>query len=277
MTHDVITYAPPPELQAFIECYWSWRFLPEGQELEAILPDASPELIVHIGEPPKRLRASGQWVRQPRAFLICAATRSLQIAADHPIDMFAIRFRPWGVGVFSTLPMNQMIDVETPPADVFGTDGTKLTEGLAQATNTHLRVDIANRVFRMMAQPQSVMVEYAIALSKSIAGGTTKSSDIANTLGVSERTLRRLWRNLTGIEYRKFTTLMRFHRAVTMVDAGLDLSAVAAECGYSDQPHMAREVKRIAGLPPVALKNRLGEEVYAALYRDRPAAPWSTG
>ena len=276
MTQDIRLYSPSPDLQSFIECYWSWRFTPEERELEAILPDAAPELIVHIGEPPDRLRSSGQWVRQPRAFLIYAVFNSLQIATDHPIDMFAVRFRPWGLCVFSTQPLAKMIDVETPPVDVFGASGTKLVENFAQSARVEERIEIANCAFRKMAAPRTEQAGHAIALSKLIAAGTARSCDLADALGVSERTFRRLWRDLTGIEHRKFTSLMRFHRAVAMVDAGTDLSAVAAECGYSDQPHMAREVKRIAGLPPAALKKRLGEEVYAALYKDRPAAPWST-
>ena len=277
MSKNVCLYTPPPDLHAFIECYWSWRFSPEERELEAILPDAAPELIVHIGEPPNRLHASGQWVRQPHAFLICAAFKSVQIAADYPIDMFAVRFRPWGLGVYSKRPMADMIDVETPPVDVFGAVGAKLVKDLVTASKTEARIEAANRAFRMMAPSRSVKVDHAIALSKLIASGTTKSSDLAEALGVSERTFRRLWRALSGIEHRKFTALMRFHHAVAMVAAGADLSAAAAECGYSDQPHMAREIKRIAGLPPVSLRNRLGEEVYAALYKDRPAAPWTTG
>ena len=276
MTQHVRLYSPPPDLHSFIECYWSWRFTPEERELEAILPDAAPELIMHFGEPPERLSPSGQWVRQPRAFLIHAAFNSLQLATDHPIDMFAVRFRPWGLGVFSAQSLAEMIDVETPLVEVFGATGTKLVESFAQSACDKERIEIANRTFRAMTPSRTEKVDQAIALSKMIAGGTARSSDLADALGVSERTFRRLWRGLTGIEYRKFTALMRFHRAVAMLDAGADLSAIAAECGYSDQPHMAREVKRIAGLPPIDLKKRLGEKVYAALYKERPAAPWNT-
>ena len=177
--------------------------------------------------------------------------------------------------MFSEAPLSEMIDTEALPEDVFGTDGLRLIEALSLAPDTDARIEAANQAFRAML-PQSARANQATALSAHIAGGTVRSGDIANGLGISERSFRRLWRSMTGIEHRNFATLMRFHRAIAMVDEGISLSAVAAECGYSDQPHMAREVKRISGLSPAQLKKCLGENVYGALYKDRPTSPWRT-
>ena len=50
--------------------------------------------------------------------------------------------------------------------------------------------------------------------------------------------------------------MLRFQRAVAMLrsSAGEDLSAVALACGYSDQAHLSREVRDLAGLTPTALQ-----------------------
>ena len=68
--------------------------------------------------------------------------------------------------------------------------------------------------------------------------------------------------------------LMRFHKALEMIDRGVNLKQVAADCGYSDQAHMARQIKAITGLPPSSLRRRLGKGVYRDLYTSRPGAPW---
>jgi hypothetical protein len=68
--------------------------------------------------------------------------------------------------------------------------------------------------------------------------------------------------------------LTSFHSALARIAAGEDLALTAADCGYSDQAHMARQIKQIAGLPPSSLRRRLGERAYRALSESRPGAPW---
>jgi AraC-like DNA-binding protein len=91
---------------------------------------------------------------------------------------------------------------------------------------------------------------------------------------MSNRSFTRLWNEVVGIQPRRFLQLMRFHSALARIAAGEDLAVVAAACGYSDQAHMARQIKQIAGLPPSSLRLRLGERAYRALYESRPGAPW---
>lgn len=112
-----------------------------------------------------------------------------------------------------------------------------------------------------------------IAIANAVVSGKTKSHEIATSLKLSGRSFRRYWADLVGVEHRMFMSLMRFHRAVTMIDKGSELSVIAFECGYADQSHLARDIKLLSGLPPTILKKRLGDEVYHSLFKNRRSAP----
>lgn len=60
---------PQKCLEPYIECYWSWRITPVERERDAIFPDASTELIIHLAKPPKALKDNDVWIEQPRNFL----------------------------------------------------------------------------------------------------------------------------------------------------------------------------------------------------------------
>ena len=170
--------------------------------------------------------------------------------------------------------MAELLDREVALADVFPMFGEELNKQIQAAPDTAARVAISDDALRHALADNRVRDEPIRSLNKVVAGGAASGRDIASSLGVSERTLRRLWHQVVGLEHRKFVSLMRFHRALGMVDAGEELSFVAAECGYADQPHLARDFKNIAGLPASLLRKRLGADVYRDLYANRPAAPW---
>lgn len=269
------TISPDPALESFVECYWAWEIPAACGELDPLLPDAAPEMIFHLATPPRVLRSSGLWEQQRRAFLICASQRAVRLAVEAPMAVFVIRFRPWGASRFTARSMADLVDREIPPDEVFSSFGGDLCNWIHKASNTEERVAVVNATLQRALADQSKKDEFIRDLHRCAVGGVARGRDIAAALGVSERTFRRLWHEIVGLEQRKFFSLMRFHRALEMIDAGYDLSLVASECGYADQPHLARDFRRISGLPASMLRKRLGADVYRDLYANRPAAPWT--
>jgi AraC-like DNA-binding protein len=43
--------------------------------------------------------------------------------------------------------------------------------------------------------------------------------------------------------------VLRLQRALELARRGVPFASVAAEAGYADQPHFAREVRALTGLP----------------------------
>lgn len=83
-------------------------------------------------------------------------------------------------------------------------------------------------------------------LAKAFASGVPVA-EAASDLGWSERTLRRRAHQAYGYGPKMLVRVLRFRRAVERARAGDAPARIAAECGYSDQSHLAREVRALSG------------------------------
>ena len=82
---------------------------------------------------------------------------------------------------------------------------------------------------------------------------------VASDLGVSERHLRRVFRETVGVSPKQFAKLTRFHRALRAAreDVPASWATIAADVGYYDQAHLIAEFRAIAGVTPRALLGEL--------------------
>jgi transcriptional regulator GlxA family with amidase domain len=170
--------------------------------------------------------------------------------------------------------MANMLDRPVLPSESLNDLGDDLVTGLTSVKSDSSRVEVANRTLEKALQSPSQIETRLKILLDAADGGRCSSAKMAQKLSMSDRSFSRLWSEIVGIQPRKFIQLMRFHNALQMIDAGAKLAKVAANCGYSDQSHMARQIKAISGLPPSSLRRRLGNRVYRDLYTSRPGAPW---
>jgi AraC-like DNA-binding protein len=78
---------------------------------------------------------------------------------------------------------------------------------------------------------------------------------VAAELGVSERHLRRVFRETVGVSPKAFARIARFHRALGAgrQDARAGWASIAAAAGYYDQAHLIAEFRAIAGVTPRVL------------------------
>lgn len=90
-------------------------------------------------------------------------------------------------------------------------------------------------------------------------GKNLAAKEIGDVTFRSQRQSERLFKDATGWTPIRFSRLCRFQKAVAMLTSSRDtsLAATAIDCGYSDQAHMTREFRDLAGVPPLQfLKNR---------------------
>ncbi|WP_406692373.1 helix-turn-helix transcriptional regulator [Saccharopolyspora sp. ID03-671] len=70
---------------------------------------------------------------------------------------------------------------------------------------------------------------------------------LADSVGVSERQLRRRIGDAVGYGPRTLVSVLRFQRAAR---GGGALADLAHRCGYADQAHLTREFRRLTGTTP---------------------------
>jgi hypothetical protein len=91
-------FAPPPQLQGALACFWTRMVPPEGARVR-VLPDACSDLIWGRGK--------GAWIAGPdtRAWLSSAAAGSVLVGA---------RFLPGAGGAALAHPLSDLLDSRAP-------------------------------------------------------------------------------------------------------------------------------------------------------------------
>jgi AraC-like DNA-binding protein len=76
----------------------------------------------------------------------------------------------------------------------------------------------------------------------------TRTSSIAETVGLTERQLHRRCLPAFGYGTKTLTRIFRMTRAIDLARAGTAFADTAHRSGYADQAHLARDVRDLAGV-----------------------------
>lgn len=90
------------------------------------------------------------------------------------------------------------------------------------------------------------------------AFGTLPIRDLAAEFSMTPQAFSRVFHRAFGVPAVFFRNQLRLHLAEQKLSQGGRASAVALECGYSDQAHLIRELKKSRGVTP---------KVYATAYQ----------
>ena len=101
--------------------------------------------------------------------------------------------------------------------------------------------------------------ELAVAAAERLTGSSGSVYAVAEELGVSERQLRRVFRETVGVSPKAFARIARFQRALGAAreEARAGWASIAAGAGYYDQAHLIAEFRAIAGVTPRVLVGEL--------------------
>ncbi len=275
---------PGPELREIVECVWMVSDpLRRGTRApERIVPDACPEIIVHLGDPFFR-QVGRRWNRQPRAFLAGTLTRPWMLRPGARVATLGMRFRPGAVrALFPALDLALATDREVPLGEIAGPRPTRgLGASLRTAVGVEARLACAEGwlLERLAAVPRRAprLTEAAVALVRRTRGGA-RIEAVAARLEVGQRRLERAFRRDLGIRPKLFARIVRLHAVLARLDAEERESAVdlALAAGYFDQSHLLRDFRGVAGRSPRAARAGDGEMARHFTRPDRVLA-WLAG
>lgn len=235
-------FAPPPGLEALVACVWVSH---DGEV--RVLPDACVDVVLSDG----RLAVAGP------------ATAATLAPATPGQSRVGVRFRVGAAGAALGVPVGELRDQGVPLAEIWGSDARRLEDRVVAADDPRAALlALIGGIAQRLPAPEDADHEVrraALALARPAAGvdDTTTVAAGARAAGLSERQLRRRFERAVGYGPATLTRILRFqrflHRAHAPGSADAPLARLAAEAGYADQAHLARECRRLAGLPPSAL------------------------
>jgi AraC-like DNA-binding protein len=136
--------------------------------------------------------------------------------------------------------------------DLLGRAGVLLREALAGADGWGARFAILDDFFLARLDDElSPVPSITRALGRLRAtSGAIGVAALADEIGCSRRYLSAGFRSHVGVTPKLLARILRFQRAVTMMDQPLSWGEISLACGYYDQAHLIRDFKQFTGCAP---------------------------
>jgi AraC-like DNA-binding protein len=229
---------PRSALGHVLACSWSAR--PTGRH--RLVPDACLDLL---------------WLSTGEVWLCGPDTAAWTFELPVGVEAVGVRFRPGVAPSLWGFDASSLLDLRVPWRHVVG-----------EAAERALAVDIAlhrcdtDRIAvledsvaaRTMAVDSQAIDDVANAVLQRIAADPyVRASDVGAECGLTSRHLLRRCQVAFGYGVSTLSRIVRFHRFWSIVEqspAGASLATLAHEAGYSDQAHLTRDCRAIAGTTP---------------------------
>ena len=245
--------APRPDIAPWVESIWIQEDDRDARHHAfaptRVLPTGRTDLILHYRERFMERRRGVE--RLLPAVAVCGPwTAPAESWATGRTGLVIVRFRPWGLAAFLRQPTHALADRAVDLAELIAPQEARALEQRAhEAPGLHERVQAvtAHLARRLAGARSDPVVEEAVGRIVA-SGGTLSMGWLAEELGLSRRQLARRFRARVGLGPKRLSEVVRFQRAVQLRRSGLQGSAAAARCGFSDQSHMLRSFKAFAGL-----------------------------
>ena len=257
-------YAPPPDLADAVEALWTHETVGIRLPVHRVVPDAAVSLCFMGTRAPdgsagaSRLRVIGP-IAAPKLF-----------APGPGHSMASIRVKlEWCRPLLGVAPWEHA-NGEPCYADIRPDLAAPLEEQLMRTTEP---VDALRLLMAFLRERRAARLRHGTAAggvlilrasmeSLRLSASAPRVATLARQLGVTDRHLRRLMVNETGIAPRQFARIQRFHALLRASDLAPhpSWSGLAALHGYADQSHLIREVQDLAGVTPTRLHAERGAE-----------------
>ncbi|WP_349497742.1 helix-turn-helix transcriptional regulator [Actinokineospora globicatena] len=213
---------PPRGTGAGVACVWSRESSnAEDSTTVTVVPDACVDVM---------------WERQGGRLWVAGPDTRAHPARN--VSLVGLRFRPGDTAL--GLPVSELLDARVDLDDLWGSRAGELLSRLEASTG----VDEAQRIL-LAALPTDP--DPAIGAIRALAATGETVRGMADELGLSERQLNRRSHAAFGYGPKTLHRVLRFQQALTLARQGLGFAEVAYRAGYADQPHLAREVRTLAG------------------------------
>jgi AraC-like DNA-binding protein len=263
--------APSLPLAAHVECLWASDrgVLPHPRERN--LPTGRADLVIALQQDhltryadaadPIGQRLRGALVQGPRQQHFLRDTST-------PSSVVGVQFRPGAAAALLGVPLGELAGQVVALDDLWGRSAGLLREQLQGLPTAELRLDALEkfllRVLRRRRASLASSAELQWALRQFDARpDMAQVAPVRVALAWSAQRFIAQFRREVGLAPKQYCRVRRFNAVVERLAAGRDAdwTQVALDGGYSDQPHLIREFKSLAGLTPGA---------YRAVSTDQP-------
>ncbi len=236
--------APAPALRRQVACYWTLRVASHG--IHHVFPDGCADLLFDLGA--SRASVIG----------IMSRTRVSEpdLAQSSRTWLFGVRFLPGEAASFVPFPAVEARDLEVDLVSVptWGSFTRELLDRLCEARDDEERCILVDRalVERRLAVPDARVRRVVDELR--LHSGFSRVSELARAVDLGERQLERLFDAKVGLSPKALAKVLRFQSFLAHAHEPRPTADLALAHGYTDQSHLARDLRALTDLTPAELR-----------------------
>ena len=233
-------YSPSAALASFIDHHWiaEWDLTGRLPEQQRAVPSTNAHLVIGLG--------------QSALFGIVRGAYCRTLAGSGRV--LGLRFRTGGLRPFLTGPVAKLTDRTLPVSAITGLDDASLERQILGACGNNAMIHAANSLLehRLPSPDPTIDEVCSIVACARRDGGPLRVEALADEARLSVRTLQRLFHDYVGISPKWVIRRYRLQEAAQRLATGhnVKLADLAAELGYFDQAHLARDFTRLFSCSP---------------------------
>ncbi|NYJ01727.1 AraC-like DNA-binding protein [Nocardioides thalensis] len=260
---------PRPPLDGLIDDIYYLAGEPPYSRL--LLPAApAPLLIVNLGAPFQVRGGSADDAAQyADGCVVATPTRAWEFGYPSWTRSVGVHFKPWGLAPFLPVPAAELCDRPATVAQVWGKSAAAgLRERMTSAeTPDEMLTLLEAELLRRHRDVPGLEVVRRAGSAIATSGGTVAIGGLGAAARVSSTYLAQRFKDVVGVTPKRLARSYRFTLTTLAIDvaAPIDWGEVAADAGYFDQAHFAREFREFSGLTPTRYV-----EVRRRFLRDHP-------
>lgn len=237
---------PGAALSGLVECFWTslQEARPGDCKTLRVLPDGRMDILFDFSAPAR-----------PEVSIVGTMSRPFLVEPTGRTEMLGVRFLPGTLPQLLGLEASELVDGQAELAAFWGAWPEAMWERLAQSRPERRVALLARELGRRLERPGKTD-RYALHCATLLEreAGNLSLAHLEKSTGLGARQLERKFLRHLGLSPKTFARVMRFRRLVAALETETkpDWAQLAARFGYSDQPHLARELREFSGLSPSA-------------------------
>ncbi|MCQ4041048.1 helix-turn-helix domain-containing protein [Streptantibioticus rubrisoli] len=259
-SHALVFGEPDPRLRGYVLSYTGIRNAgPDAPYAQRVPPECGVMLTVSLsGASPGRVNAA----QGPAALPVVGVTGLHD--SFYVVDRRAtsgstllVALTPPGAYALFGVAMHALANTHVALSDLMGRRADRLAERLAGARTWHERFAVLDEVLVPGCTHGRTPDKSLVLAWQRIARthGRLRIGQLVDEIGCSPRHLEKKFGEQTGLPPKTVARIWRFQRAAHLLLTAPEqsIAQVAHVCGYTDQAHLNRDFRILAGCTPTRL------------------------
>lgn len=230
------------ELNDYCMCIWTMnsKKILDKTIYNFILPDACIDIVINFTDK-----------------TICFAGFSkdtIPFELNKKIDFMGVRLKPSAFYILFGIASDKIMDKQIPFAEI---ERQEYLEKILNINDIDERLNIFKNY--LLGKVKNNNFRKSIDIVEKLYQSPKAQSvvDIAAYYGYNKRHLYRIFKKYYGVSPKVLLNILRLHLCLTlMIDSNMKLIDISYMCGFYDQAHFIKEIKKYTGYSPLQLLER---------------------